>query len=353
MRGTHEGPVPVANQWVVVHRVGPERSGPLDSVRTSAAGAYALRYKTSGDSAALYFVSTSYGGVAYFTSPLRTPLVNGDDATLIVFDTTSAPVPIHNAGRHFIVGVAQPNGNRPVGEVYDLQNDTTVTAVAKDSLSPVWTTHIPDKAVGFTLNARGDLAAGSILHVGTSVGVLVPISPGIRQIAFTYELPPSAFPLKFPLEKSTGVLEVMVQDPGARVTGAKFRETPAASVDGRTFRRFLAEDIPGDAVIGIEVPRVIGAEREKVYIGVATTLLAAMAAALVLTARRSFSRTRAVARPAAEPRSEGVLREIARLDAEFERNRSPTDLQRADYEARRADLKAQLTGMLASERKRK
>src|SRR5581483_4857559 len=89
MRGTRKGTVPVANQWVVLHRVGPDRAGPLDSVRTSAAGAYTLRYHTSGDTTALYFVSTSYGGVAYFTSPLRAPRVSGDNAQIIVFDTTS------------------------------------------------------------------------------------------------------------------------------------------------------------------------------------------------------------------------------------------------------------------------
>jgi hypothetical protein len=346
------GPVPVANQWVVLHRVGPDRAGPLDSVRTGANGAYAMRHRTSGDSTALYFVSTTYGGVAYFTSPLRAPDIRGEDATLTVFDTTSAHVPIRVGGRHFIVGSAQPNGNRPIGEVYDLENDTTVTAVARDSLSPVWTTHIPEKAQQFQLNTRGDLGPGSLLRNGTTIGLLVPVSPGIRQVAFTYELPPSAFPLRFPIESPTGVLEVLVQDPTARVSGAQFRETPAQEVEGRTFRRFLAQDVPSNAVIGVEVPRMIGAEREKVYIGVATALLAAMAAALVLTARRAFTRGAAAQRAAAVPRSESLLREIARLDAEFERKSAPTDADRAAYEARRAELKSQLMGTLSDERKR-
>jgi hypothetical protein len=108
VRGTREGPLPIANQWVVLHRVGPDASGPLDSIRTEAAGRYHLRYRTSGDSTALYFVSTSYGGVAYFTSPLRGPAVNGDDATITVFDTTSGPVAVKLGGRHVIVCALQP-----------------------------------------------------------------------------------------------------------------------------------------------------------------------------------------------------------------------------------------------------
>jgi hypothetical protein len=184
------------------------------------------------------------------------------------------------------------------------------------------------------------------------VGVLVPISPGIRQVAFTYELPSSAFPWSVPIEKPTGVLEVLVQEPTARVEGIPFRETPPASVEGRTFRRFLAQDVNANHVVRIEVPRIVGAEREKVYIGVATVLIAAMAAALVLTARRAMTRTRVAAIvPRPERRSEALLRAIAALDEEFERAPA-NETARADYDARRAALKAELMEALAAERKR-
>ncbi len=351
VRGAREGTKPVANQWVVLHRVGRDRAGPLDSVRTAVNGGYSMTYHTSGDSTALYFVSTTYGGVAYFTSPLRDEVVRGDPATITVFDTTSGPVAIRVAGRHVIVGSPQASGRRPIGEVYDLENDSTVTVVARDSTAPVWTAHIPASAVGFQLNTNGDLANGSIARTGSTVGVLVPISPGIRQIAFTYELPSDAFPWSIPVERPTGILEVLVQEPTAKVQGARFRETPAAAVEGRTFRRFLAQDVAANTVIRIEVPRVIGAEREKVYIGVATVLIAAMAAALVLTARRATTRRRVAVTPHAELESESLLRAIAALDEEFDR--APADdAARAAYEARRAELKSQLMSTLAAERKR-
>lgn len=352
VRGQRAGTTPVVNQWVVLHRVGRDRAGPIDSVRTSPSGAYRMSYHTSGDSTALYFVSTTYGGVAYFTSPLRVPVVSGDAAQLTVFDTTSGPVPIRVAGRHLIIGTPQASGRRPVGEVYDLENDTTVTVVARDSLTPVWTTHVPASAAAFQLNTRGDLVNGAITRNGSTVGLLVPISPGIRQIAFTYELPSNAFPLSVPVERPTGVFELLVQEPTTRVQGIAFHETPPQAVEGRTFRRFLAQDVAASAVIRVDVPRVIGAERERVYIGVATVLLAAMAAALVLTARRSFSRVRATPKSQAEPKSEQLLRAIATLDAEFERVPAPDNVARASYEARRAELKRELLEMLAAERKR-
>jgi hypothetical protein len=349
--GAREGVTPVRNQWVVLHRVGRDRAGPLDSTRTGTDGTYHFRYHASGDTTALYFVSTTYGGVAYFTSPLRAEVVGGDDAALTVFDTTSGPVAIQVAGRHLVVGSPNPNGNRPIGEVFDLQNDSTVTAIARNDSSPVWTTHIPASAVNFQLNARGDLTDEAISRSGSTVGLLVPISPGIRQIAFTYELPQSAFPLSVPMERPTGVFELLVQEPTARVSGVPLRETPAQAIEGRTFRRFLAQDLAASSVLRVEVPRVVGAEREKVYIGVATVLLAGMAAALVLTARRAFSGARrAAVAPVVERRSERLLREIAALDAEFER--VGDGARRAAYDKRRNALKAELSTALAEERRR-
>jgi len=350
-KGSREGQAPVPNQWVVLHRVGTDRAAPLDSMRTGANGAYQFRYRPSGDSTAIYFVSTSYGGVAYFTPPFRSGVVTGDDAALTVFDTTSAQVPLKIGGRHLVVGAPQANGHRPIGEVYDLENDTTVTLISRDSTRPVWTAHIPASATAFQLNAGGEVAASAVSRNGTSVGLFVPVSPGIRQFAFTYELPADAFPLTVPAEAPTGVFEVLVQEPAAHVQGPGMREVSPVSTEGRTFRRFLAQDLAPSAVVRVDVPHVIGAGREKVYIGVATALIAAMAAALVLTARRSFSRTRVTAAASHEPKSEMLLRSIAALDAEFERNPSPDDAARADYEARRSALKAELMQMVAAERK--
>jgi hypothetical protein len=353
VRGTREGQQPVANQWVVLHRVGPDRAGPLDSTRTAANGRFSIRYRESGDTSALYFASTSYGGVAYFTSPLRAPVVRGDDATLTVFDTTSGPVAIKVGGRHVIVGAVQPNGRRPVGEVYDLENDSTVTLVARDSASPLWRTQLPAQATEFQVNTSGGLAPGAVSQRGSSVGLFAPLSPGIRQFAFTYELPSNAFPLTLPIDRATGVLEVLVQDPSARVDGVKLRETAPVSADGRTFRRFLGQDLSAGTAIRIDIPHLIGAEREKVYFGVAAALLAAMVVALVVAARRSvFRRPLAAASlpVARELRSHAVMRELATLDEEFEKIATPDDETRAEYQAKRAALKSQFTEAIAEER---
>jgi hypothetical protein len=350
-RGTPEKLVPLANQWVILHRVGSDRAGPLDSTRTAANGNFSIRYRTSGDTSAVYFVSTTYGGVAYFTSPLRAPVVRGDDALLTVFDTTSRSVAIKVGGRHVIIGLPGANGLRPVGEVYDLQNEKAMTFIARDSVSPVWSAHVPAAAVGFQLNTSAELASGAITRRGTTVGLYVPLSPGLRQVAFTYDLPASSFPLSIPVEGPTGVFEILVQEPTARVSGPSLREMAPVSTEGRVFRRFLAQDLSASAVMRIDMPRVIGAERERVYLGVGIALVAAMAVSLMFAARRSVPR-RVVARaqPVELP-SRALARAIAALDAEFERDAPRDDAARDAYNAKRASLKSELAAALAAERR--
>ena len=100
-----------------MHRIGGDHSGPLDSARTSKSGAYSIRYRASGDAGAIYIAVASYAGIAYITSPLRLPRVTGDEAQLIVYDTTSPPYPLRVAGRHFVVTNPGEDGRRRVIEV--------------------------------------------------------------------------------------------------------------------------------------------------------------------------------------------------------------------------------------------
>ena len=352
-RGTRAAQIAIPNQLVVLHRVGRDRSGPLDSMRTSARGEYSFRYRPTGDSSAIYFATTQYGGIVYPTAPFRGWDVSGEDASIIVFDTTSAPIPIKVGARHVIIGEPQANGHRPIGEVYDLQNDTTVTVIARDSVTPVWATDVPAAATRFQLNANGNLAAGAMTKRGSTVGLFAPVSPGIRQVAFTYELPTSAFPLRITAGKPTGVLEVLVQEPTARVEAPSLREVPAVSADGRTFRRFLAQDLPAGAVLRVEVPRLTIAERETIYRIVLYLLLAGMVVALAYAARRGKRmRPEVAVLPVPETRSRLLVRAIATLDVDFDRaGVGATDPgAREEYQSARASLKRELVEVLAAER---
>ena len=237
--GGAEDPVP--NAWVVLHRLGNDGAGPLDSARTAADGAYAFRYRRTGDPGALYFASTTYGGIAYFAPPFRAASVRGDDATITVFDTTGVAVPMRVEGRHFVVSQAH-DGTREVLEVYELANDATYTVVANGT-RPVWSAPVPRGATQF-VPGDGESARGAIELRDGRAELFAPVAPGLKQVSFRYQLPAREFPVTIELPVATSVLEVLVEEAGAKVSGAKLKEVATGEAEGRTFRRFLAQDVP-------------------------------------------------------------------------------------------------------------
>lgn len=245
--------VGVANTWVTIHRVAPDSAGPIDSTRTSASGAYSFTYRRWGSPDAIYFASSSRGGVAYFSAPFREGTDTGDDAEITVFDTTSHALPIVISGRHLIVQRPGEDGARIVTEVYEISNDTSVTRVAgANDAGATWSAELPAGARAPAVG-EGDIPAQAVRFASGRVLLFAPLQPGIRQLAFHYSLAPGEFPLKLPVEHPTQVLEVLVEEPDARVQGARLREVAPVTVSGRALRRFVAQDVPANAVITVQV----------------------------------------------------------------------------------------------------
>jgi hypothetical protein len=246
---------PVSGSWVVLHRVGPDSAGPIDSVRTDATGRYAFHYVRTGSPDAVYFVSASHDGIAYFTPPLAEGTVKGNDGEVTVFDTTSRPVPMSVRGHHVVVSSVDANGLRSVVEVYDLSNDTSVTRIAHTDrpIDATWRAHISPGATNFRVS-QGDIPPTAVSYAGGVVSVFAPIAPGIKQLSFSYDLPAKSFPLKLPLESETQIYEVMIEEKTGSVTGPNMREVDSVTVDDRNFRRFLASDMPRNSVAVIDLP---------------------------------------------------------------------------------------------------
>lgn len=246
---------PVSGAWVVLHRVGPDRAGPLDSTQSDARGHYSFNYTRTGSDDAVYFVSAFYDGIAYFTPPLAEGKVSGDEGEIAVFDTTSGHVPLSLRGHHVVVSAADANARRSVVEVYDLSNDSSVTRVAAgDSpAAATWTTHIASAAADFKVG-QGDISGQAVSFKDGVVSVFAPLAPGIKQLSFSYSLPANSFPLKLPLEKATGVYEILIEDKTGKVTGPNIREVDPVTVDERNYRRFLASDMPENSVAVIDLP---------------------------------------------------------------------------------------------------
>ncbi|HCU11999.1 MAG TPA: hypothetical protein DGB72_07735 [Gemmatimonadetes bacterium] len=246
---------PVSGAWVVLHRVGPDRAGPLDSVRSDSRGRYSFTYARTGSEDAVYFVSASHDGIAYFTLPLAEGRVSGDDGEITVFDTTSGHVPMSLRGHHVVVSAADANARRSIVEVYDLSNDSTVTRVAigETPSGATWQTHVAPGAGDFKVS-QGDISAAAVSFSDGVVSVFAPLAPGIKQLSFSYSLPAKSFPLKLPLETETGIYEILIEEKAGSVTGPKLKEMDPVTVDERNFRRFLASDMPLNSVAVIDLP---------------------------------------------------------------------------------------------------
>jgi hypothetical protein len=279
---------PVSDVWVVLHRVGPDRAGPLDSVRSDTRGRYSLDYVRTGSEEAIYFVSASHDGIAYFTPPLAEGRVRGEDGEITVFDTTSGPVPISVSGHHVVVSAVDANARRSVVEVYDISNDSSVTRVAAsdDPGDATWQVHLPPNASDFQVS-QGDISAAAVTQANGVVSVFAPIAPGIKQLSFSYSLPAKSFPLKLPLEKATGIYEILIEEKAGTVTGPHLREVDSVTVDERNFRRFLASDMPENSVAVIDLPPPPARSIDPRFMVAITLLLGgAMVVALARALRR-------------------------------------------------------------------
>jgi hypothetical protein len=344
----------VPGAWVVLHRIGHDSAGPLDSARTNANGQYSFRYSRADEDSALYLVSSMRGGVAYFSPPIRAGNVRGQAAEVMVFDTSSARLPLHVQGRHFVVASGDVgSATHDVLEVYELSNDTTLTAVAPPGGAGTWSALVAEGASNFRIG-EGDVSEGGlVLRDGRAV-LFAPIAPGLKQLSFRYQLPRSAFPLRIPITEDVGVLEVVTDDPAARVTGAGLREVRAMTSEGRTFKRFLAQDVHENAVVRVELGGGSATSRGATIALLGALFAAGGAGAVALAIRRSRTRpvvATQVPRSTVVPESEVLIRAIAELDARFERqavsNGAPDADRRASYHAERTALKERLRAALA------
>lgn len=280
---------PVPGTWVTLHRIAPDRAGPVDSVRTDADGRYAISYEASPDDSASWVASAFRAGIAHFSPPFEGGTPAGDRGEIIVFDTTSATADVHVRGRHLVVYAAKPGAARQVMEVYELDHHGARTAVARGDTVPVWSAPLPPGAREPRVG-EADIAADGVRFRGGRAEVLAPLPPGLRQLAIRYELPATAFPFRLALREDTEFLEVLVEDPFARVTGAGLAEVDRASVDGHELRRYLSRRVAAGAAVRVELPTAATARRAPAVALVVAISVVAMSAAFVVAMRRAPDR---------------------------------------------------------------
>lgn len=328
--------VPVPGVRVLLHRVGRDAQGPLDSTLAGADGRFRFRFKP--DTSAAFLLSARYGGIEYFSPPVHADPPHADTTLRLVVYDTSSTAPIRVEVRHIVVPRANPDGSRSVVDLVVLRNEGLLARVAPDSAHPTWSMTLPAGTGGMEVD-ESDVSPDAVVRSGDSVKVLAPLAPGRKQLALQYAVVPTRGRIEFAVGPGTVAIDLLVEERDARVSGGTLAKADSQVIEGRSFRRWTGQ-VPAGGTVILTV-RDATSTTWRALAG----LVGGVALALALAGWRLLRRA---SRPVLRPDSGVLLDALAALDARYlgREAETPGDEWRA-YEAERARLKAALEAALA------
>jgi hypothetical protein len=334
----------LAGAMIVAHHIGAREQGPVDSLRSDAAGRFRFRVARP-DTGGMYVVSTLYAGIGYFSEPIPARERSGADTLrLAVYDTSSSGAPLEVGMRHVVVSAPASDGSRDVLDIVQVANPGVTTRVSRGT-APTWRMLLPGGVQSFHVG-ESDVPSSAVRQTGDTVAMRAPVPPGVKQLVLTYVLPRGAGALRVPIDQPTIRLELLVEDSGATASGAMLASANPVQLEGRTFRRFSASRIAAGEAATVSFGAHGGSRR---LAWVAIVLAAGLLGIGGWAAARRRSAAGAATAPAA-PAADGdaVLRQIVALDERYASRQADTPgAEWEAYQRRRAALKAELAGRLA------
>ena len=328
---------------VVLHRIGRERQGPVDSAQTDARGRF--RFRFAADTSAIYLVSARRGGIEYFSTPVHLNPDRPDTAMRIVVADTSSAAPVELEARHLVVGSPAPDGTRGIVDIIVLGNRGHRTRVAPDTIRPSWSGPLPSGTVGLEVG-DGEVSPNAVARRGDRVAFFAPIPPGEKQLVIEYRLPPGLSEARLTLDQPAELLNVLLAEPDASVAGAGLALADTQVIDGRSYRRWTGAGASG-GVVRIAFPKPPLALR-----WVLPVLVAVMAGTLAVAGAWLARPAPAEGHGDPAATADGLLTRVATLDAQYggKETTTPPDEWRR-YQEERARLKAELSAALAAARR--
>ncbi|MEE8060195.1 MAG: hypothetical protein V3T16_00105 [Gemmatimonadales bacterium] len=335
--------VPQPGVRVVLHRVGRDAQGPLDSTLTGPGGQFTFTFVS--DTTAVYILSARHYGIEYFSSPIHTNPELPDTAIVLVVSDTSSQARIEVASRQIVIGNARSDGAWDIVDLINLENRTTETRVPGVSQRPTWVTPIDRDIVGFDVGAS-DFSPEAVFHRDGTVEVFGPIPPGSKDLLLRYLIP--AGKVRWPIAVGDTVrdLSILIEDETVRVLGPVFEAPQPQVVAGRSFTAWRARLTAADTITVVfpAGPPAGGTVALVVLVGV---MVLALGTAGLAWYRRAP--TQAVVAP--EEPIEVLVRRLAMLDARYQgREAEVASDEWSEYQVRRSTLKRQLELALARTR---
>jgi hypothetical protein len=332
VRITASDTLPVAGAKIMLHRIGRDAQGPIDSMASDARGRF--RFRFNADTGAVYLVSSGWDGIEYFSSPLHTEPGLPDTALVLVVSDTSSRATVTTVSRHIVISKPTADGLRAALEIVVIANAGPTTRIAPDTLHPSWTANLPKNVAGFTAGS-GDFSSEALVVRNDSVQVFAPIAPGEKQLLYTYALSPSPGKVSIPIGDAVGTLNILLEEQDLQVRGGGLVPIDSQVIEGRTFMKWegpvkagsvIVIDFPGNRIAWV-IPALVG--------GIALVLIVVG----VVAVRR---------RPALAIAAPSLIDQLARLDTRYAGKEASTPAEEWQaYQSERARLKAALQGELA------
>ncbi len=337
--------LPVAGVRVVLHRIGPERQGPIDSLVTPASGRFHFTFPA--DTAALHILSARHSGIEYFSTPISARSGAPDTALQILVADTASAAPLVVAQRHLVIPVPDRAGRRQVVDLVMLANRGTRTRVAGSPEGSVWEIPTPGGALDVHATPESDVSQDALDVREGTIRVLAPIAPGEKQLLIEYDLAPRPGEVSLRLPGPVDTLTLLLEERGVEVSGVALTPGDEEAIDGRTFQRWAGSVGPDGATLTLRFRDGLS-PRAWMFLLVGGTVLSFATLALALVRRRRPA-------PARGPplRTGELLDRIADLDAQYAGREAAVGPERwAGYQAERALLKREIEDRLAASSRR-
>jgi len=319
------GGLPADSGTVVLHRVRPDGSGAVDSVRVGEAGRFVFEipFAPLPGTGELYFATARYEGVLYFGGALSEleQFSEPYDIRAYPLRAISDGQPRFRMSARNLFVEEGPDGWR-VTDVFEVVNEDEVTWAPSEPGGTVWGYPLPPTAWNIVA-AEGEAAPGSLRLDRGALEQIAPFPPGTRLMVIRYDLPSLEFTL--PLPGRTEILELLIRDPAPphRVEGL-FPAEPVELERGSLYQRWWAEDL-----VNAE-PRILLGEASDVPMAwvavILALLLVGVGSWVVLKRPGSPSRTFAAGQhPDPGARRRSLLLQIAELDEAAARGTTDPD----------------------------
>ena len=300
-----------------------------------------------------YSISTTYEGITYGVEPESLQ----SSTMLAIFDTTNDLTAL-NIDSHILIIREVDTKERKVSAAEVVLISNADLRTFQPVLQPASAMNflrftVPPDTSG--LQVQSDLRGGDIIDVGTGFGLTAPVPPGAHQVTFNYTFPyqgsESSFSPTF--LQGAGIFRILVPEGLGEATGTGISEILSTTIGETTYRVWSSQNLSPKATLSIGLVNLPQPSLQKrlsksivdyriLLIGIPSVLGVALIAFILFALRH---RGVPALTPSTKEPVQTLIAEIAKLDHSFQEN----ELDEAEYQSKRAELKQRLLQALEYE----